>query len=916
MLYNPHTFLKRVIIRSLITLSSIFILVNTSQAQCPPLGNFSGMSGDFKACPGMSLTYTINPVANAASYTWNLPSGATISGQNPYNTTATTVTVDYGPSFSAPGNLCVNANDTCGNFVTYCKGLTAAGAPSIPSYISGSIYACPGETFIYSVSGQPNRTYDWSVPVNATILSGQGSNSVTVQFNAGFSGGSICVRANNGCAYSSFRCMNLYASKPSTPLAISGPVQLCGGQTATFSTGISGNAPVSSFTWSAPAGSVIVGQGDSIVQITMPVNYNSGNISVVANNNCGSSGQRVLQVREVPNVPSPISGLANGICSGTTSYSVQTDTTAVSYNWTLTGPGSIVNGQGTRTIDITYPLNFTSGKICVTVTNSCATSGPRCLNTSKDIIITGQPQNFETCSSTEAYFTVNASGLGLQYQWRKNGVDLTDGGKISGALTDSLVITGADSLDAANYDVVVSHQCNSLVTSASATLTIKEVPATPGTISGVMPATCPGTTGVVYSVPLQPDATGYIWGYSNGVQILSGQGTNSVTLEFDSTTNSGYSVYVFATNECGSSLDSSRSWTRYSISYPVISGPARVCDKLSGVGYSSQVIAGANTYDWTVPAGATLVSGQGTNSIIVDFGTLYTGGDITVTASNICFTTPVKKLTTVIDVPGVPSSLTGSYYGACNTQLSYTAGNSNYATSYTWTLPPNSSIASGAGTNAITIDYLNPGSGTHSLCVAGTNYCRTGNTRCIPIKAVPNKPDAITANPSVFCAGQTGVQFTTAGGFGAISYQWTVPSGTVIASGQGSNSITADMGSNNGIVGVKGVNSCGNSGTRTFNVVMNCREAGEGLANDAKNNLTLSPNPAVNSVDVRFNATSTSGFTVSVYDILGKKLLAESGVTNAGENIYHLNVDVLSKGIYVVEVNTKDFTAKRKLEIK
>ncbi len=115
MLYNPHTILKRVIIRSLITLSSVFILVNTSQAQCPPLGNFSGMSGDFKACPGMSLTYTINPVANAASYTWNLPSGATISGQNPYNTTATTVTVDYGPSFSAPGNLCVNANDTCGS---------------------------------------------------------------------------------------------------------------------------------------------------------------------------------------------------------------------------------------------------------------------------------------------------------------------------------------------------------------------------------------------------------------------------------------------------------------------------------------------------------------------------------------------------------------------------------------------------------------------------------------------------------------------------------------------------------------------------------------------------------------------------------------------------------------------------------
>ncbi|MBS1764401.1 MAG: T9SS type A sorting domain-containing protein [Bacteroidetes bacterium] len=905
-----------VIKRCLITLTLVPVLNGQVMAQCPPLGHYTGMTGDFGACPGMSLSYTINPVTNATSYTWQLPPGATISGMNPYTSASTTVTVNYGPSFSAPGNICVVASNGCSSLGSYCKSLSPAGSPSGASQISGSIFACPGQTLTYSVNNYVNRVFDWKMPANATILSGQGTNVISVKFNNGFSGGDICVRVGNGCVYSGYRCMSVYASSPSTPIAVTGPVVLCGGQTGTFSTGFGGNAPVTSFTWSAPVGSVITGQGDSIVQIKMPANYSSGNVIVVANNNCGSSGQRGLKVREIPAVPAPISGLAAGICSGTTSYSIQTDPTAVSYNWTLTGPGSISNGQGTNAINITYPMNFVSGKICVSITNACGTSGSRCLATSKDIIITGQPQHFETCSGTNAHFTVYADGINLQYQWRKNGVALTNGGKISGALTDSLVITGADSLDAGSYDVVVSNLCNSQVTSSAKNLVIKEVPSKPGIISGVQSVTCPGTTGIVYSIPLQPDATGYTWGYTNGVQILNGQGTNTVTLQFDSTINSGYSVYVFATNGCGSSIDSATSWTRYSISSPVISGQKRVCDKLPGIVYSSQLIAGANSYNWNVPAGATLVSGQGTNSITVDFGPSYTGGDITVTASNICFTTPVKKLTTVIDVPGVPTSLTGTNFGACNTQLSYTAGNSNYATSYTWTLPPNSSISSGAGTNSVTVGFLNPGSGSYNMCVAGTNYCRTGNTRCITVRAVPQRPSAITADPTVFCMGQQGVRFATAGGLGASSYQWIAPSGTVITAGQGTNNIVANMGNANGIVGVTSSNTCGNSGTTTYSAVMNCREAGEELPLENLQSLTLSPNPATTAVQISFNTEKSSTYKINVYDILGKSRFAEGGISKAGVNNHNLNIATLSSGVYIIEVKTDDYSIKRKLEVR
>ncbi|HOZ90103.1 MAG TPA: T9SS type A sorting domain-containing protein [Bacteroidia bacterium] len=897
-----------------LTLVTVAVMsINLSSAQCPPLGAFSGMTGDFKACPGMSLTYTLTPVTNAISYTWNLPPGATISGQNPYTTSSNVVTVDYGPLFSAPGSLCVTAYNGCVNSAPYCKALTPAGAPSGASTISGSIFACPGVTETYSVTNQVNRVFDWTIPNNATLLTGQGTNSITVQYNAGFNGGNICVRVGNGCAWSGFRCMTIYAGVPGTPTAITGPTEVCTG-TMTYSTGPSNGVPVTSYTWTVAPGVTLVGQGNDTVQITFPINYNYTDIYVKANNGCGSSSNRSVRVRATPETPQPIIGLASGICNGTTPYTVPSSPTAVSYNWTLTGPGTILTGQGTNNINIDYPNTFISGKICVTITNACATGSPRCLLTSKNIALSEQPQDFETCNSTQAMFSVGALGMNLQYQWRKNGAPLSNGGKISGANSDTLYITGADSTDADQYDVIVSNNCGSSITSNTATLDIKQVPAKPGAISGVQATTCPGTSGIIYSVPLQMDATSYLWTYTDGVQILNGQGTDAVTLAFDSTINSGYSVFVYAVNECGQSLDSASSWTRYKVSTPTITGPARVCENLPGVNYMAPAVAGASSYNWTIPAGATLVSGQTTNAIVVDFGPTYTGGDVTVTASNICFTTPVKKLATVIDMPSVPTSLSGQVYGTCKTQLVYTAGNSNHATSYKWTLPPNSSIILGNFTNTVTVDFQNPGSGTYSLCVAGNNACRTGTYRCIQVRAIPERPASIVANPSVFCANQTGVAFSTAGSVGADSYTWALPSTSTITSGQNTSSILADIGTNNGTITVMGVNQCGNSGTRTYAMTLNCREGFD--KSELVQSVLLAPNPANDWVKLSFNSETAENYSIEVFDILGKKVLSEGGISSKGLNEHSILINKLVKGIYIVSLQSNSVSSRQKLEIR
>ena len=71
-----------------------------------------------------------------------------------------------------------------------------------------------------------------------------------------------------------------------------------------------------------------------------------------------------------------------------------------------------------------------------------------------------------------AEFSVVAQGTGtLVYQWRKNGANLIDGGRISGATASHLMIQPAWLPDAGAYDVVVANDWGS-ITSVPATLTV------------------------------------------------------------------------------------------------------------------------------------------------------------------------------------------------------------------------------------------------------------------------------------------------------------------------------------------------------------------------------------------------------------------------------------------------------------
>jgi hypothetical protein len=90
--------------------------------------------------------------------------------------------------------------------------------------------------------------------------------------------------------------------------------------------------------------------------------------------------------------------------------------------------------------------------------------------------ITTQPNSQTNNVGQTAQFLVAASGLPAPtYHWQTNGVNLTDGGNISGSTTTNLVISNLSITNAGNYTVVVSNGLAS-VTSTVATLTVLTAP--------------------------------------------------------------------------------------------------------------------------------------------------------------------------------------------------------------------------------------------------------------------------------------------------------------------------------------------------------------------------------------------------------------------------------------------------------
>jgi hypothetical protein len=157
--------------------------------------------------------------------------------------------------------------------------------------------------------------------------------------------------------------------------------------------------------------------------------------------------------------------------------------------------------------------------------------------------INTQPVNQVGCPGGTTTFSVNASGTGLAYQWRKNG------GNISGATTANLSLNNVSAADVASYDVVITGTCGN-ATSNAATLTLGSA-----TVINTQPtaqSVCSGTA-ANFSVGATGSGISYQW-RKNGTSI-SGANSSTFNIATTSLTDAG-SYDVVVTGSCGSTTSS------------------------------------------------------------------------------------------------------------------------------------------------------------------------------------------------------------------------------------------------------------------------------------------------------------------------------------------------------------------------
>ena len=222
--------------------------------------------------------------------------------------------------------------------------------------------------------------------------------------------------------------------------------------------------------------------------------------------------------------------------------------------------GEITRTGGTGTINGLT----TSTAVTTSLTSIAGTPTPT---------INAQPVATSVCITGTTTFSVAATGA-TSYQWRRNGVNLTNVAPYSNATTATLTITNPAVGIAGNFDVVINNSpC--WITSDAAALTVNTVPTASTTPSPTNAATgvCYGGTTPITSVSWASvsGATSYDVYFGAGSlpgTVTANVATNSYTTGtlLASTT---YYWKVVAKNACGDATGSS-TWSFTTVSSPCV----------------------------------------------------------------------------------------------------------------------------------------------------------------------------------------------------------------------------------------------------------------------------------------------------------------------------------------------------------
>jgi len=336
--------------------------------------------GPTDLCGLTSATFGVPVVTGATKYIWTFPAGLSAR-----SSAGNEVVVNIDPLYVS-GTISVRAVNDCAGITSDTKSISPYKIPVIAT-ITGPTSTCGITSTTYIASVLPDATYAWTVPTGMTITSGDSTNAITVVIDSNFTSGSVTCVATNSCGVSNKKFLGI--SSVDGPANISGPQNACGLTTATYSTATVSGA--SSYMWTVPTGMTITsGQGTTSIVVSIQDTFSGGDVGVALNYGCGSSNLRKLPVG-VAQTPNAITG-SKALCGlgeitydtagnildtsgGVAYYSVAAVSGAINYIWTVPAGATIISGQGTTRIGVSFDYStFSSGTISVQSQSTCGTS--------------------------------------------------------------------------------------------------------------------------------------------------------------------------------------------------------------------------------------------------------------------------------------------------------------------------------------------------------------------------------------------------------------------------------------------------------------------------------------------------------------------------------------------------------------
>lgn len=416
------------------------------------LGTVSGFTGSNATCNSGEINFTWNAVTNANAYdiysldntgNFNLLS-ANISGTS---FTATGLTPGASMWFTIRAKNTTNGAESERANAINVSVSTGGGGIGNAGPITGSSSICGNPSSVnYSVNSVPGATiYTWTVPPGASIVAGQGTTSITVNYQSGSTNGNVTVAAGNGT------CSSVPASLAITINPIPAAPATGGNQSQTVC--LPDPIPVLTAAATVPGGHILrwytAASGGSLV--ANPVLNTAGTVTYYAASlhtasGCESSSRTAvtLSITTVAQATTSSSGVTTFCQGGSVTLTASSGT---SYSWS--------NGATTPSIVVN-----TTGNYSVTVTNAGCTSTAPAVN----VVVNPLPTAAISASGPLSFcqgnnVTLSATAGAASYSWN------------NGASTQSIV-TG----NSGNYSVTVTTAAGCSSTSAATTVNVSPNP--------------------------------------------------------------------------------------------------------------------------------------------------------------------------------------------------------------------------------------------------------------------------------------------------------------------------------------------------------------------------------------------------------------------------------------------------------